>query len=603
VPDQGSGSHGRDKSRRRPLIIGAVVIVAVLVAGGATAWAVSDSGNSGYRMARVTRASIAQSQNVVGTVEPVNDASASFQVAGQVATVTATVGEQVTAGEALGTLDTTSLAEAVSSAESTVSSDEAQLTEDEDSETASTTTTTTTPTTTPTGAAGGKSGGTGSGSSQISQDQAALVTDQATSSADQQQEAADLTQAESTCGVTGSSGSGSSGAGGSGAGSSPTGSSPTRPSTTGSSTTTTTTTTTTPTTTPSTPTEESACTAALEQVSAEQQAVATAQNAVAAAEGTLAKALTQQGSTSTPSSTTGTTGSTGTTGTGSTGTGSTGSGFTGSTGTGTTKEGGAGSGGSGDSSPSDSAATIASDEASIDTAQADLVNAQQSLSDAQLDSPIAGTVASVGISVGATVGADSSTDAVVIVGTQAFETTATLTSSQVNSVKVGDTANVLVDGETKSIAGTVSQVGPVQSSDGTYSYPLVVSLPTSATGLFTGSTASISVITSEAKNVLAVPSSAVITNGTRHDVLVLSGGNLVDKSVKVGLVGYTYTQVTSGLKEGDSVVLADYSEAVPTSNSTTVGGFGGGFGGGGGGFGGGGGRFTVSGAGGTGFGG
>jgi len=282
-----------------------------------------------------------------------------------------------------------------------------------------------------------------------------------------------------------------------------------------------------------------------------------------------------------------------TTPTGSTGTGSTG---TGSTGTGTSKEGDVGSGGLGDSSPSDSAATIASDEAAIDTAQADLVNAQQSLNDAQLVSPIAGTIASVGISVGATVGADSSTDAIVIIGTQAFETTATLTSSQVTSVKVGDTANVLVDGGTSAIAGTVSQVGPVQSSDGTYSYPLVVSLPSSATGLFTGSTATISVVTSEAKNVLAVPTSAVTTNGTLQYVLVLSSGNLVEKKVKVGLVGYTYTQVISGLNEGDSVVLADYAEAVPTSNTATVGGFGGtgGFGGAGG-FGGGAGRFTAGG--------
>jgi multidrug efflux pump subunit AcrA (membrane-fusion protein) len=186
----------------------------------------------------------------------------------------------------------------------------------------------------------------------------------------------------------------------------------------------------------------------------------------------------------------------------------------------------------------------------------------------------------------------------VIIGTQSFEATATLTSSQVDSVKVGDTGNVLVDGATTSIAGTVSQVGPVQSSDGTYSYPLVVSLPASATGLFTGSTASISVVTSEAKDVVAVPTSAVNTNGTQSYVLVLSAGKLVDKTVKVGLVGYTYTQVMSGLKEGESVVLADYSEAVPTSNTATVGGFGGGAGGfGGGGFGGGGGRFTVGGAG------
>jgi len=228
------------------------------------------------------------------------------------------------------------------------------------------------------------------------------------------------------------------------------------------------------------------------------------------------------------------------------------------------------------------------------------VNAQQSLSDAQLVSPIAGTIASVGISVGATVSANSSTDAIVIIGTQAFETTATLTSSQVTSVKVGDSANVLVDGATTTITGTVSQVGPVQSSDGTYSYPLVVSLPTSATGLFTGSTATISVITSQVKNVLAVPTSAVNTNGTRQYVLVLSAGTLTEKTVKVGLVGYTYTQVISGLNEGDSVVLADYAEPVPTSNTATVGGFGG-FGGAGG-FGGGGGRFTSVGTGGATFG-
>jgi hypothetical protein len=71
-------------------------------------------------------------------------------------------------------------------------------------------------------------------------------------------------------------------------------------------------------------------------------------------------------------------------------------------------------------------------------------------------------------------------------------------------------------------------------------------------------------------------------------------------------VGNVYTQVTSGLKAGDTVVLADLSTPVPaSSNTTTIGGFGGGgFGGAGGGrfTGGGGGRFTVGGAGG-GFGG
>ena len=73
---------------------------------------------------------------------------------------------------------------------------------------------------------------------------------------------------------------------------------------------------------------------------------------------------------------------------------------------------------------------------------------------------------------------------------------------------------------------------------------------------------------------------------------MLSNGTLTRKVIKVGMVGDTYTQVLSGLTVGQSVVLADYAEPVPSSNTDTLGGFGGGgFGGGGfggGGFGGGG---------------
>ena len=176
--------------------------------------------------------------------------------------------------------------------------------------------------------------------------------------------------------------------------------------------------------------------------------------------------------------------------------------------------------------------------------------------------------------------ADSTTDTIEIIGTKLFEATATLTSTQVTSVKVGDSADVQVDGLDNTITGTVTQVGPVQSSDDEYTYPVVVALPASDTGLFAGSTANISIVTDEVNDVLAVPTSAVIPDGTRSYVLMLSAGQLTEKFVTVGVVGYTYTQVTSGLTEGDSVVLADYSEAVPSSNTTTVGGFGGGFGGG-----------------------
>ena len=92
---------------------------------------------------------------------------------------------------------------------------------------------------------------------------------------------------------------------------------------------------------------------------------------------------------------------------------------------------------------------------------------------------------------------------------------------------------------------------------------------------------------------VAVPTSAVQTLGSRSYVEVFSNGTLIRKLIKVGMVGDIYTQVLSGLAVGQSVVLADYAAPVPSSNTNTLGGFGG-FGGGS--FGNGGGAFQFKGA-------
>jgi multidrug efflux pump subunit AcrA (membrane-fusion protein) len=133
---------------------------------------------------------------------------------------------------------------------------------------------------------------------------------------------------------------------------------------------------------------------------------------------------------------------------------------------------------------------------------------------------------------------------------------------------------VTVDGETTALAGTVAQVGPVQSGSSGYTYPTIIALPATSQGLHSGSTANVSITTGEASNVLAVPTSAVTTQGTNSYVLVLSSGTTKQKQIKVGIVGDIYTQVISGLQRGNEVVLADYSDAVPSSNTTTVGGLG-----------------------------
>ena len=109
VPKASAG-WGR-AGHRRAVLIGGLVLVVVL-GGGVAAWAEVGNGSAGYREATVTKADIGTSMTVVGNVDPVSDAAASFQVSGQVATVAVTPGQQVTAGQTLGTLQTTALSEA-----------------------------------------------------------------------------------------------------------------------------------------------------------------------------------------------------------------------------------------------------------------------------------------------------------------------------------------------------------------------------------------------------------------------------------------------------------------------------------------------------------
>jgi RND family efflux transporter MFP subunit len=216
--------------------------------------------------------------------------------------------------------------------------------------------------------------------------------------------------------------------------------------------------------------------------------------------------------------------------------------------------------------------------------------AQQSLNDAVLVSPIAGTVTAIAIYPGESVSAGSSSETMTIAAAAAYEVVGTLSTAQVPSVKVGESAKVSVDGASQTLSGTVAQVGPVQSGSTGYSYPVVVALPTSAGDLHDGSAANVSIETGKATNDLAVPTSAVTTQGNQSYVLLVSSGRATEHKIETGIVADTYTQVLAGLVQGESVVLADYAQPVPSSNTATTGGFGG-FGGGGQ-FGGGGGGFA-----------
>jgi macrolide-specific efflux system membrane fusion protein len=167
---------------------------------------------------------------------------------------------------------------------------------------------------------------------------------------------------------------------------------------------------------------------------------------------------------------------------------------------------------------------------------------------------------------------------------------ATFDETDAASLRVGAAATVTPEGVTNATAlsATVAEIDPTSTtSDGVVDYGVTLALTQKGSGLKSGESVSVSVITGQANNAIYVPATAVTTSGSSSTVVVV-GANNIEQTVPVtlGVQGSTDDQVLSGLTVGEKVLT---STAVASTGGT--GGFprigGGGFGVVGGGLGGG----------------
>jgi multidrug efflux pump subunit AcrA (membrane-fusion protein) len=284
---------------------------------------------------------------------------------------------------------------------------------------------------------------------------------------------------------------------------------------------------------------------------------------------------------------------------------------------------------------------IAAADQSVVNAQNAVTTAQKGVAGTVITAPQAGTVLSLGGSVGDSVsaGSTSSTSAAsssssgstggssggsaggssgssssssstsaksgssfVVLGNMGSLTVrAEFAETDASKLKAGQSAQVSINAVPGSaLTATVQSVDPTSTVvSNVVEYGVTLQFTTGQqdmSSLKPGQTASVSVVTNNVTNVLYVPSSSVTTLAGQSYVTVVSGKTQTQTAVQVGVVGDTTTEVTSGVNEGDQVLL---SSRTGTSSSTTGtrgggltgGGFGGGTGGtGGGGLGAGGGR-------------
>ncbi len=212
---------------------------------------------------------------------------------------------------------------------------------------------------------------------------------------------------------------------------------------------------------------------------------------------------------------------------------------------------------------------ITADEAAVTAAAAQVKVAQQDLDQATLRSPIAGTVAAVDLKTGDQVSANSTTATVQIVGAGAHQVSVGVDVTKIQSIKVGQTASVQPDGGAAALTAKVTAVGVAPTTGGGTIYPVTLAFTGTPRGLRGGISAAVTITTAQAASALAVPTSAVTRAVAGAFVTVLAGDRTTRTRVELGAVGSDYTQITSGIGAGTAVVLADLSEAVPSSSTTS----------------------------------
>jgi HlyD family secretion protein len=229
---------------------------------------------------------------------------------------------------------------------------------------------------------------------------------------------------------------------------------------------------------------------------------------------------------------------------------------------------------------------ILSAQAQLAAANTAVQTAQQNLNATTLVAPIDGNVNAINGVVGETVGpgqgstaqapgttaplptAGASSSFMVIGNDTAMEVIVPFAESDAARVGFNQDVQVTFDAVPNlTISGKVVAVASSATvSSGVVNYYATITLNQTNKNLKEGMTSNATVAVSTASNALTVPNLAITRLGGQAYVNVYVNGQQVQTAIETGVVGDTYTEVTGGLNEGAQVVIPTLR--VPSGTTT-----------------------------------
>ena len=195
--------------------------------------------------------------------------------------------------------------------------------------------------------------------------------------------------------------------------------------------------------------------------------------------------------------------------------------------------------------------------AKIDQAKARVSLLNNKIGEATLRSPADGQVIEVNKRRGETA---QVTDAVIgFLSAGPFQVEVDIYEEDVVGIQVDNTVRIELPAfPDEEFSGKVISVDPAEKLiDGIVYYEVNISFEISGQNIKPGMTADVIIETAKKDNVLSVPASAVEKDGRKRTVKIYQDKNAVVKEIEIGLEGEDYTEVISGVIQGDQVIIGE----------------------------------------------
>jgi len=159
----------------------------------------------------------------------------------------------------------------------------------------------------------------------------------------------------------------------------------------------------------------------------------------------------------------------------------------------------------------------------------------------------------------------------IVLENSSIQATVNLTEIDVISVKQDQKVTLTLDAmPDKTFTGRVASINTNGSvASGVTTYPTTITFDTGLDNIYPNMGVNANIITSVKNDVILVPSAAVQTTNGASTVRVLRNGQVIQIEVETGGSNDTQTEIISGIREGDEVVIGSVSTGSTQGQSGT----------------------------------